>query len=387
MTKHSYRFGEVVNDFSNAPFRLFFLSACLSAILGAGCGFGNDDLNNLRAFFFWQSFIGAAYAGFLFTAIPKWTKDQTPLAKPLQKLWLVWFIGTISSTFSLSTGLMLMIGFWTMLLLLTASLIYKHRDGRQLSFLFSIAAIGLMTIWLTIKLRRADISDHDWQQLLHLGLLAFMLVTFRMSRAIGSQALKDSKLANSQFIPNPYYKNLQLGLFYLLLITNLLLQNAVIEGWLSLSIAAVTLGRLREWHFSTLLKHHYVRWLYLSLFFIGIAYGWRGLALIHFGDFTLLKPELATTLLEVSGFMLLIYQVFNFAALRNSNCAVVYPLICRIALSALLIAGISASLGAGLMPEYRLYLGVYLPNMLIAGAFLVYIPTFYQIFIGRLNRK
>lgn len=378
----------VIADFSAAPFRLFFLTACLSAMVGASCwtlaflghwDFATDPLN-LHAFFFLQSLAGAAYAGFLFTAIPEWTGDNTPLGKHMQGLWVLWLLASIWAAFSLAMALSVMVIFWFYVIVLATWLVWKNRDDRQISVLLFVYSVTVMTAWLCIKAWRDDITAYDWRQLLHLSLLGVALMTFRISRALGEQALEDGKQFDSRFIPNPFYKNLAVWLFYLLVISNLTVQNVVVSGWLHLAVAGVMIGRLREWHFIFLLKQHYVRWLYITMLLIGVGYAWRGLALIGVSPSPLFNPVLPMHLIAIGGFLLMTYQVFNIAGLRHSNRDLMYPKLSRVALLLLVLAALSRSLAVGLAWDY-LHFAVYLPNALVVLAFAIYVPAFYRIFL------
>ncbi len=320
------RFTAVKNDVSNKPFRLFFLSACLAAVLGGLLdtllGASMPDNGHLINFFFLQNMTSAVYAGFLFTAIPKWTKDKTPLGSKMQILWLIWVLASVVAVYSLAIGLASMGVFWFAVLIVATQMVYKHRDSRQLSFLLSLSVSVIFTLWLAYKAWQNQLSVADWDALLTLHLLAFVIITFRMGKAIGSQALKDGQMANSQFIPNPYYKNAHIILLASLLISQLFIGNAVISGWLSLGVASATLGRLRDWHFAVLLKQHYVRWLYMALLLLAVAYAWRGLILI--GIFDAANMENAVFQPALYGFFVLMLQMMNFAWLRNSGYPVAY---------------------------------------------------------------
>ncbi len=303
--KRLANFSAVIDDFSSAPFRLFFLTGCVAATIAALC----------------------------------W-----PLA--------MWLSASLAAVWSLQWGLTLMVVYWFCVLLLAVWLVWRNRDDRHISILFFVAATGAITVWLMLKAWGGAPSPFDWQQLLHIEVMGVALITFRISRALGTQALEDNGQPDSRFIPNPFYKNLAVWLFYTLVISNLLVHNTVVEGWINLAISGVMIGRLREWHFIVLLKRHYVRWLYLTLLLIGLGYGWRGMALIGLNSSLLFNPVLPFHLIAIGGLLLMIYQVFNIAGLRHSNRALRYPAISRLGLLCLLSAALSRSLGVGLNGSY-----------------------------------
>ncbi len=362
------RFIAVKNDVSNKPFRLFFLSACLTAIIGGLLDAFVPDNSHVINFFFLQSMTSAAYAGFLFTAIPKWTKDKTPLGSKMQILWLIWVLASVVAVYSLAIGLASMGVFWLAVLIVATQMVYKHRDSRQLSFLLSLSLSIVFTLWLAYQAGQNQLTIADWDALLTLHLLAFVIITFRMGKAIGSQALKDSHMTNSQFIPNPYYKNVQIILLASLLISQLFIGNAVISGWLSLGVASVTLGRLRDWHFAVLLKQHYVRWLYMALLLLAVAYAWRGLVLI--GVWSCDNVENTVFQPALCGFFVLILQMMNFAWLRNNGYPVVYGLSNQVALGMLVLVCLNSYLTQSFV----------VLNVMIAMAFLTYFFTYIKLY-------
>lgn len=384
-------FSEILDDFANAPFRLFFLTACLPAILGASCWtlayldvwvFATGPLD-LHAFFFLQSLAGIAFAGFFFTAVPEWTGDATPLGNYMKPLWIVWFVASSFAPLSLAMALSLMVCFWGYILAVLSWLIWRNRDDRQISVVIMIAVVALLTLRLAIKSWQPNgVDSYDWQQQLHAIVLGIALISFRIGRALGNQALEDNKQLDSQFIPNPFIKNLSVWLFYILLLNNLLIHNSIMEGWLSLAIAGAMCGRLRDWHFIVLLKRHYVRWLYMTIMMIAIGYAWRGLALIEFSaTLWLADPVMPLHIIAIGGFLSMLYQVINIAGLRHSNRHLAYPLTSRLALLALIIASLSRATGDLFPLAYYLHAKIYLPNLLVALAFCLYFPVFYRIFV------
>lgn len=380
----------IIADFSNRPMRLFFLSGCLAVIVSTLFWVFHLVDSNLRLFLLLQSFAGAIYTGFLFTAIPKWTKYKKPLSTKMIVLWIIWLLAFVTAFFSTMLAFIMMAVFWCLVLLLVASMTYGARDERQISFCISLACITILTVFLAINSGVGNLDQTHWQYLIYLMTAGFMITTFRIGRATGLQALRDGNLTNSQFIQNPYFKNLQVILIYTLFFVDIISNNHVIIGWIYLSVAGSTLGRLRDWHFAVLLKQHYVRWLYVALLTIGIAYGVSGLMLIGLFDIAMPQIQTITTLTTFSGLLLLLLQVMNFASLRHSNSEVIYPLWGRMGLFAVLLSIIAIYLGITVVDDlshynYKVYLTMYIPNILILVAFLMYLPTYYRVFVNDLR--
>lgn len=377
----------VISDFSAAPFRLMFLTACVAGCFAAltwtlsiaGLLPTNIDPLTLHLFLFLQSFAGASFTGFLLTAIPEWTHYRGKLTRVTQIIWSVWLIATICVFFSLPLALTAMLILWLILAGKSLQIIWLARDDRQISVLIWLVVYILLVAYLAIIAWQTQfIPIKHWEQILHISILGVALISFRISRALGEQALEDNQQIGSRFIPNPFYKNLSVLIFYVLIISNLLLENKVVEGWISLAVAGVMLGRLREWHFSILLKAHYVRWLYLTLLIIGLGYAWRGIGLIMGGN-GIMHPVLPLHLIAIGGFLLMSFQVFNIAGLRHSNKALIFPKLTQLAMLFFVLAAIFRSLLTGLGLPYT-WTAIYIPTLLCALGFSLYIPVFYRIF-------
>lgn len=386
LTKRLSSYTAIIDDFSSAPFRLMFLTACIAGIFAAltwtfsMAGLlpvGVDPLA-LHLFLFLQSFAATAFSGFLFTAIPEWTHYTPKLTRVTQLIWSVCLIATLTAFISLSVALSIMILLWLILAGKSLQMIWVKRDDRQISVLSWLSSYTLLTAYIAWVGWHSSVPLLLWEQLLHIAILGVALISFRIAKALGEQALKDSSNTDCRFIPNPFYKNLSVLIFYILVSSNLFFYNSVVEGWLSLAIAGVMIGRLREWHFIVLLKAHYVRWLYLTLLLIGLGYGWRGIALINTQS-DLLNPTLALHLIAIGGFLLMTYQVFNIAGLRHSNRPLIYPKTTHLALLFVVIAALSRSLLTGLSLSY-IWTAVYLPGLLCSAGFILYIPFFYRLF-------
>ncbi len=367
-------------DFLLNPFRLFFLTGAIAAIAAALCWLlavrgwwpVAIDVLNLHAFLFLQGLGGAVYVGFVLTALPEWTHYARPLHRHSQRLWSAWLLAVLIAPWQLSFALAVMGLFWLYLTSVAAHIVLWAKDTRQISVLLLLGMMNLVT-WLAVSRP----GSFWWQQMLHVNMIGIALITFRIGRVLGQEALDTAGWTDSRFIPNPFYKNIAVWMVYLLVGSNLWLGDSVLAGWLSLAVASAFIGRLREWHFAVLQRQPYVRWYYLTMAIIGIGYGWRGVVLVLAHD----NPVLPLHFIAIGGMVLMIYQVMTIAGIRHSGLALYYPLTNRIALLCIVLAALIRSLGQALYPAHYQLMSIDLPGVLLSLAFAIYLPVFYTIFI------
>lgn len=134
-----------------APFRLFFLVAALDAVVGAalwlvldlGLGIVNGTSAtewHRTAFLF--GMVPAILAGFLLTALPRWTGH--PAAAPLTVRLLagLWLLGRTAALFSSTAGLVAAAAFVLSLTLITAACVIAGRDRRNLKVVLLLSCFS-----------------------------------------------------------------------------------------------------------------------------------------------------------------------------------------------------------------------------------------------------
>ena len=133
--KSILKIGFILSDFFAYPLRIFFISGAVFAILAClGLIFAPSVFINLHQFIFLQSFLGAAFAGFLLTALPLWCEVKSSL-KPLSislfvLLWLAFVAEIFSFDFTLSYGIMSL--FWFILLCQACLWLIKSKNTKTL---------------------------------------------------------------------------------------------------------------------------------------------------------------------------------------------------------------------------------------------------------------
>ncbi len=371
-------FKGIVKDFLTFPFRLNFLLASLSAILIAmiwpmvAQGIYPFSINpiTLHAYGFLNIVGGAAFAGFILTAIPEWTHDARPLIPYSLSLFILWSFGSISSVVMPSLAGITFTIFWLWISGIAALLTLKARDSKIISVIILLLSITLLNACYTF-----DPSLFWLKQIAHIFIAGVALIMFRIGKAIGQRALDDSPLLDCRFMPNPFYKNLSVWFIYAYVASQIWLDNSLASAWISVAVGLTMLGRLRDWHYPLMLKRYYIRWYYLTLLSIGVGY-------VCLGFSTILAFNHSTAafhLIMIGGFLMMLMQVFSIAGVAHSSLSSSYPLASRLALAGIFGAALSRSVGS-LNTENYIVLVFYLPALLLTVAFAIYIPTFYRIF-------
>lgn len=373
----------IVDNFSSAPFRIFFITACISLVCSSIYSSLTlaytqaATLNHTHYFFLLQSFAGAVYGGFLFTAIPRKTKDAVPLKHFMQHLWVLWLAATSSALVSVSIALCFMLLYWLYILILAAWLMYRKQNWSQFNILVFVAFTLLATVYpITQIWNKPNTNTQIWQPLWYLEIIGVTLLVLRISKLLGSQALADSQIANSTFVPNIYYKNATVYLLYLAILVYFFVSNRDIEGWLNFAIAGVILGRLRDLHFTALLKQHYIRWIYLALLSVGVGFAYRGALLVGFMQGTTNQANAESHAITISC-IFSVYQLFVVAGLWHSKQKIHYPISIRTSLLSILLASVLYALSSHITSN----ISIYLANSCILLASLAYITVFARIFI------
>lgn len=373
-------FADILKDFLTFPFRLNFLLSALSVFLIAGIWptvaqgiypFAIDPIA-LHAYAFLNIAGGAGFAGFILTAIPEWTHDNRRLVPYSLSLFVLWLIGGLSTLIAPSLAGICFSLFWLSLSFIVLSFSLKAGDRNIISVMLLLLTIAALNVCYVYQ------ANLFWlRQLAHIFIAGVALITFRIGKSLGNRALEQTRLAECRFVPNPFYKNLSVCFIYLYVATNLFLDNPISSAWISVAAGLAILGRLRDWHYRVLFKKTYVRWYYLTLATIGIGYLWLGSTTI----FSLGSDTPALHLIMIGGFLLMMMQVFTIAGISHSSLELSYPHLSRFALASIFAAALSRSLGT-LSDSYYVFFVFYLPGILLATAFAIYIPIFYRIFVN-----
>lgn len=362
------------------PFRLYFLLGALS-VLPAACTWAAAALGVYpldiapplwHAFAFLQLTGGAAFAGFLFTAVPEWTHYTADLTRHTLFTLALWLSAAVLTGFSLlSAAAMAMVPFWLYLAVFTAYTAWKARDDGQISVVLAVAAIAAATAMFAWR------PDLFWlKQTAHLFAVGIVLVAFRIGKAVGQKALEDTAYRDCVFMPNPFYRNLAAWFLYGFVAAQIWSDDAAVSGWLAVAAGLAVLGRLREWHYPVLLRRYYVRWYYLMLMSLGAGYVWQGSAML-----TDAPAAAGFHLVMIGGYLAMLMQVFSIAGAVHSSLKLHYPPSSRISLFLIALAAVCRCFGTVFGWDY-VWSAMYLPALFLSAAFLLYVPVYWRIFMS-----
>ena len=249
MNKYAAR-PQIMADCLHYPFRIYFvLSAALlplAALLWTLSAHGLWPPGwaaplALHAYAFLNIIGGAAFAGFLFTAMPEWTHDNRPLAAHARHTLALWLAASVLSLWRPPIGAWLMLPFWLYLSGFSALLAWQARDERQLNLLLMLLAVTALNTCYAVS------GELFWlKQLAHAFMIGVVLVMFRIGKAIGQKALQDTPLSHCVFVPNVVYRNLAAWFLYAYIAANIWLDQPLVSAWLSVAVGLAMLGRLRE---------------------------------------------------------------------------------------------------------------------------------------------
>lgn len=372
--KPPYRSGW--RDYFIYPFRIFFLLIAATVPLGAlfwpalyaGAPFPVEGIS-FHATVFINVVGGAAFTGFLFTALPEWTHWKKNLFQHGLTTFIIWLAGTILVFFSMPVSMVVFTLLWFYLFFFAVWVCVKMRDDRQISIILMLPLMPFLEYWF--------IATGDYaalRSLVHAFMIGISIVVFRVGKAMAQEALDRLKLEDCFFVPNPFHRNITIISLWALIGAELFL-DPVTAGWLSMAVGFTFLGRLRDYHHTRLLRAYYVRWIYMVMLLAGLGYVWRGLSIVAgVGDSTA-----AFHLITIGSFLLMVMMVMLIAGRIHSSLELVFIPRMRVALVMVVLAAVSRSLLTSLGWNYEVF-AIYGPGILVSMAFLLYISPFWVVF-------
>lgn len=362
--------------FFSHPVRIFFAHSALFAIIASVIlALHTGDFARLHKFIFLQSFLGAAFGGFVLLALPIWCEIKTDL-KPISALliallWIAFFMQIFAESsgfFIDSASYAVMSAFWLALFLCAFAWIIKSKNSQNLALLFALFctfALTLAQIWV----RDAKIS----YAFIHICIFATLIISFRVSLVLGNEALKSLPNASALiFLPNPALKNISCFLVLMLAIATLWGKSDNLNAFLSLGVGFSVLSRLSSWHYRVFFATHYTLILYALFLGLGISYIALGVA--YFGLFGTSFALHFLSIFVLLGFVLF---VFNTASLRHSqNQNFIFSPATRFSFVALFFASIARAILWIFISAFY----IITPALLIIWVFLYFIIKFFKIY-------
>ncbi|MBV7433836.1 NnrS family protein [Cardiobacteriaceae bacterium TAE3-ERU3] len=357
------------------PFRLFFPLTCLAVLVALLPWFslnfapqyaGHFPLH-WHAFTFIQLTGGAAFAGFLLTALPSWCSWRPNFMPHTLALFGLWTAALVTLPWANISGVIICL-FWLYLLLLAARLIIRTHTWRQSAFLYILALI------LATAIGYALTHQARWlHSSVDIMIVAVAMANFRVGRVIGNQALEDGQRDDEQFMPNPYYKNISCIVLSIAALCSLFASQHI-QGWLYLAAGMSFAARLNDWHHRRLLRFAYVRAHYAVSLSMALGYSALGYALLAAPQwFSFVRHYLA-----IAVYLLMIITIMSIAGLRHSGKKLHFYPDTRLAMALLIAAAISRAVLAYIQPGMNtLYL---YPTLAISAAFILYAVRYLIIF-------
>lgn len=340
------------------PTHVFFTAAAVFGMAGLLALVAGAGMAHVHRVFFWGLLPACAYAGFLLTAMPIWTNDKSHLGAAMATL-AAWIVAVLAAAFWPLGASVCMAAFWLALLGFCSWLVIRNRKSGHAGILFV-----LFLLFASQAAHAFGAGERFLHAQMHLHAAAACLIGFRISLVLGSEALKDSCLKDPVFIPNPVYRNLAASCFVLYAAAELCLPPRT-AGFVAVGCGLMLLAKLRELHYSELLRKHYIRIYYVVQLLGACAYLWLGLAQLLGHD-----PHAARHLLAVGYLAGMAWLIIVTVGLRHNGVARMdFPKLTRAAFACLIVAAALSGMQSSL---------VLVPLLLVAAA--LYLVDFVPIF-------
>lgn len=354
------------------PFRLFFpltaLAIWLAVLPWLTLLFAPQHATfplHFHALAFIHVVAGAAFIGFLFTALPSWTKFPLRLERHSLNLLLLWLLVTFSLPY-LSLTRWLAVLMWGYLSALVVYWVWQAKKTQLLSF--AVMLLMLTSFALRDALKPTGANLH---LMVDVMLMAVGMVNFRIGQVIGNEALADD---TKRFVGNLHYKNLATLILGIYALASAFGADETVLGWVALAVSCAFAARLNDWHQRVLLRQAYVRVNYAVLW--ALTLGYFGVGMAHAFYPSWYSP--ARHFLAIGAMLLMILTTMSIAGMRHSGLTLrLYP-DTRLALALVLMAGISRSIGVYYAPNAWLLYGI--PSLGLVLGFTLYAMRYLTIF-------
>ncbi|MBD7977671.1 NnrS family protein [Serpens gallinarum] len=266
----------------------------------------------------------AAVAGFVFTAVPEFTRTPV-VARPLY-FWILvlWLLARASFWLSGMIGpwpaALCNIGLAVALPSLLASRLFSDPSRRQWAFAAGLLSLALVCLGFYADLLRG-LDPMRW---LHAGigaLVALVLIALsRISMRMVNDSLEDWQLRRPHveaivYRALPPRRNLAIFCIALYTLAEFFLPGAQVGGWLALACTAALFNVLNDWHVGRALFNRWVLSLYLVYWLMALGYAALGVSLL-WQTFPL---SAGRHLLTIGGLGLSIFAVIAIAGRTHSG--------------------------------------------------------------------
>lgn len=276
-------------------------------------------MQNLLAWHIYEMMFGVASAGiigFILTGVPEFYQGVNPIiGKALLRIVVLWLIGRaafwmmdiIGVYIVALTNLPLLI--WVTVLI--AKPVFTDPLKRHVSLAVTFIVIILIQTWFFAS--QAGWLETDFMSILKVALGAFMVLELLALRRVNTGAinglLEDQKIDDS-FMARPPRYNIAILCVILFTVTEFLLPNNQILGWLALATAAAILNTLNDFFLEqeSIVFKSYIFPLFLILVLMALGYGLMGFDYLNdnFYGINHFRHFLTTGVFGLSFFMVMV---------------------------------------------------------------------------------
>ncbi|XOZ32393.1 NnrS family protein [Halomonadaceae bacterium KBTZ08] len=263
----------------NYPFRIFFLSLAVQAVLivplWVGAVTGRLELPLALPALAWHqhemlfAWLQAAIAGFLLTAVCVWTGTTRTHGWPLAGLWSVWLLGRLLMTLGESLPEWLVIGVNLLFLPLVAldagRRVWQARQPRQIPIL-----LVLLGLWLMQAVFLITGSGTALDGALLMAITMMLIIGGRITPNFSKGWLRTRGYDTDDIATIPWLEKAVLAIMALTFVSVLMLPDPV-TGVLALVAGALVLARILLWRGWRVARDPLLWILHLSLLWIPVG--------------------------------------------------------------------------------------------------------------------
>lgn len=362
-------------------FRPFFLAAALYALVGVplwvatllGAPLPHTPASPLS----WHAhemvfgFTGAVFAGFLLTAVSRWTDRDTLQGAPLAALCAVWLTARVLPFVPGASGVtaaLFDVAFWLGLLAACARPIVATRNRRNYGFLVLLGAFTLAAA-LSHANRLGYVLGDFWSvhslgvDLVTVGIL---VMTGRIVPSFTRGAVPAARPTET-----PRHDRAAVAAMLLVVILDAASAPAAWSAAPAAVAGVLALSRARHWGAAHTLRTPLLWILHLGHAWVGVGLVLRGIAAVHPG----VPPSIALHALTAGGIGLLTFGMMTRVTLGHTGRMLAVPPAVTAAMLALSACALLRVLGPLIAPG-RLALVLGLAGALWAAAFAVFLLVY-----------
>lgn len=241
------------------PFQIYFSSGMILTLFSSFLFLLFPHFSAPRATTIFGNIVPSfIFTGFLITAMPSWHHFKGNIRPFAVGIYSLLILTYCLAFINLQISMLALTLAWLGLFIFAAYLMWLDKSTDNLNLLSIIFLIFLIQIGYS-----QNISPQYLLSLLCAYLFSSVLVLFKISVMMGSEALKVTNLKNPIFVPNKIYRNLLASLLFLYVISNLYLDSSI-NGFIALGIGCLFLAKLKELHYQELFIQPYIKTYYFT---------------------------------------------------------------------------------------------------------------------------